>query len=36
VQTTISFGTDLFELHNILFNVSHVSLVFEKHNSIKI
>jgi len=35
-QTTFFFKTKhiLSELCNILFNASHVSLLFEKHNSI--
>ena len=37
VQTTISFKREhiKIELHIKLFNVLHVSFVFEKHNSIK-
>ena len=37
LQTIISFEKKhiYFELYNKLFNASHVSLVFEKHNSIE-
>jgi len=36
-QKTIYFKTKhiQFDLYNKLFNASHVSLVFEKHNSIE-
>jgi len=37
LQTTISFKIEhiKFELHNKLFKANHVSLVFEKNNSIE-